>query len=94
MEDAEDLVGVDGAEGEVVVGVAAVVEVESAEQVGVKEPGDDLFDVLREVVMAGVDEDKGLGAGLAAQVGRPCPSRQCRCGRKAGSKGLYSTSKR
>ncbi len=34
MEDAEDLVGVDGAEGEVVVGVAAVVEVEAAEQIG------------------------------------------------------------
>jgi hypothetical protein len=47
MEDAEDLVGVNGAQGQVVVGVAAVVEVESAEQAGVQQPRDDLLDILR-----------------------------------------------
>ena len=63
VEDAEDLVGVDGAEGQIVVGIAAVVEVEAAEQAGVKKPGDNLLDVLRGVVVAGVDEDAGLRAG-------------------------------
>jgi hypothetical protein len=67
VEDAEDLVGIDGAEGEVVVGVAAVVEVEAAEQAGVEQPGDDLLDVLRVVVVAGIDQDAGLRAGLRAR---------------------------
>jgi hypothetical protein len=47
MEDAKDLVGIDGAEGEVVVGIAAIVEVEAAEEAGVEQPGDDLLDILR-----------------------------------------------
>ena len=64
VEDAEDLVGIDGAEREVVVGVAAVVEVEAAEHVFIEQPRDDLLDVLRKVVMAGVDQHLGLRAGL------------------------------
>src|ERR1700691_1308042 len=36
VEDAKDLIGIDGAEGEVVVGVAAVGEVETTQQAGVK----------------------------------------------------------
>ena len=62
-EDAEDLVGVDGAKCQIVIGIAAIVEVESAEHVLVEEPGDDLLDVLCVVVVAGVDEDFGLGTG-------------------------------
>ena len=73
MEDAEYLVGVDGAEGEIVIGIAPVVEVESAEQVGVQQPRDNLLDVLREIVMAGIDQDTRLRAGLAAQVRRHAP---------------------
>ena len=45
VEDAEDGVGIDAAEGEIVVGVFAVVEMESAEHLLVEQPGDDLFDV-------------------------------------------------
>ena len=47
VEDAEDLVRIDRAERQVVVGVAAVVEVEAAEHVLVEQPRDDLLDVLR-----------------------------------------------
>ncbi len=73
MEDAEDLVGIDGAEGKVVVGVAAVVEVEAAEKAGVEEPGDDLLDVLRGIMMAGIDQNAGLGTGDAGEVGGHAP---------------------
>ena len=55
MEDAKYLVRIDGAEREVVVGVAAVVEVEAAEEAGVQEPRNDLLDVLGRVMMAGID---------------------------------------
>ena len=48
MEDAEDLIGIDGAQGQVVVGVAAVVEVEPAQQAGVQQPSDNLLDILAE----------------------------------------------
>ncbi len=62
-EDAEHLVGVDAAHGQVVVAVAAVVEVESAKHLLVDQPGDDLLDVLGQVVVAGVHQHLGLRAG-------------------------------
>ena len=68
MEDAEDLVGIDGAEGQVVVGIAAVVEVEAAQHAGVQQPRHDLLDVLRMVVMAGIDQHASLRAGVAREV--------------------------
>ena len=46
VKDTEDLVGIDRSQGKVVVGVAAVVEVESAEQIKMKQPCDDLLDIL------------------------------------------------
>src|SRR6202040_2360441 len=67
VEDAEDLVGIDGAKSEVVIGVAAIVEMKTAEHVLGKKPGHDLFDVLRGVVMAGIDENFGLWAGMASE---------------------------
>ncbi len=73
MEDAEDLVGIDGAEGEIVVGVAAVVEVESAEQAGVEQPGNNLLDVLRGIMVAGIDQNASLRAGDAREVGGHAP---------------------
>src|SRR5580658_10526527 len=73
MKDAEDLVGIDGAQGQVVVRVAAIVEVESAQQVCVQQPGDNLFNVLRGVVVAGVDQDAGLRSGCARQMGGHAP---------------------
>ena len=73
VENAEELVGVDGAQGEVVVGVLAVVEVESAECVCGEQPGDDLLDVGALVVVAGVDEDLGLRTGAAGELKRHAP---------------------
>ena len=64
VEDAEHLIGIDRAEGQVVVGVAAIVEVESAHHVVMKEPCDDLLDVLCLVVMSGIDEDERLRTGV------------------------------
>ena len=75
VEDAENLIGVDGAEGEVVIGVAAVVEVEAAEHVEIEEPGYDLFDVLRGVVVAGIDEDLCLWTGGAGEFEGHAPIR-------------------
>ena len=60
VKNAEHLVRVDRAQGQIVIGVAAVVEVESAEQIFGKQPCDDLFDVLRRIMMAGVDQDLRL----------------------------------
>src|SRR5580692_6367125 len=57
MKDTEDLVGVDGAKSEIVIGVAAIVEMESTQQLLRKKPGDDLFDVLRGVMMAGIHQN-------------------------------------
>jgi len=68
VKDSKDLVGIDGAEGEVVVGIAAVVEMESAKQAGVKKPCDDLLDVLRGVVVASVHEDAGLRTGVTGEL--------------------------
>ena len=73
MKDAEDLVGIDGAQGEVVVGVAAVVEVETAQESGVEQPSDDLLDVLRGIVMPGIDQHAGLRPSQAREVGGHAP---------------------
>ena len=67
VEDAEDGVGVDAAQREVVVGVAAVVEVEAAQHVLAEQPGHDLLDVLALVVVAGVHQHLGVRAGALAQ---------------------------
>ena len=68
VEDAEDLVRVDGAQRQVVVGVAAVVEVEAAQHVLAEQPRHDLLDVLRLVVMAGIHQH------LAPAARRRCDS--------------------
>ena len=73
VEDAEDLVGVDRAQGQIVVGIAPVVEVETAQQAGMQQPGDDLLDVLGRVVMSGIDQDPRLRTGDARQVRRHAP---------------------
>ena len=73
VEDAEDLVGIDGAQRQIVVGVAAVVEVEAAEHVEIEQPGHDLLDVLRLVVMAGIHQHLGLRAGGLREQQRHAP---------------------
>ncbi len=75
MEDPENLVRVDRAHRQVVVGIAAIVEVESAQHLFVEQPRHDLLDVLRQVVVAGIDQHLGLRPGLARQQQRPSPVR-------------------
>src|ERR1019366_4276694 len=73
MEDAENLIRIDGAEGEVVVGVRAVGEVKAAKQACVQQPGDNLLNVLRGVVVAGIDKDASLRTGKGGQMGGHAP---------------------
>lgn len=69
MEDPEELIRIDAAHGEVIVGVLAVVEVKAAQEVLVDEERDDVLDVGTGEVVPGVDQDFGLGPG------RPCKGR-------------------
>ena len=55
------------ADRQIVVRIAAVVEVESAEHVLVEQPRDDLLDVLGLIMMAGVDQHLGLRSGRLRQ---------------------------
>jgi len=67
VEDSENLVGIDRTEGQVVVRVTPVIEMKPSHHFLVEEPRDDLFDVLRLVVMSGIDKNKGLGTGFLRQ---------------------------
>src|SRR6476646_4399914 len=64
VKDSENLIGVDGAERQIVIGVPPIVEMESAHHFLLKEPRNDLLDVLSLVVMTGIDQHHGLGPGL------------------------------
>ena len=66
MKDAEDLVGIDRAQREIVVGIAAVVEMEAAEHVVMQQPRHDLLDVLGLIVMPGIDQDQACGPAVRA----------------------------
>jgi len=46
VEDAEDLVGIDRSQGQVVIRVAPVIEVEAAQHLCAQQPGNNLLDVL------------------------------------------------
>ena len=67
MEDAEDLVGIDGAQRQIVVGVSAVVEMEAADHFVMQQPGHDLLDVLGLIVMAGIHQNVSLRTRRARQ---------------------------
>ena len=73
MENAEHLIRIDGAQRQIVVGVAAIVEMESAQHVLVEQPGHDLFDVLGLVVMPGVHQNDRLRAGIFGKQKRHAP---------------------
>src|ERR1035438_6873986 len=75
VEDAEDLVRIDGSQREIVVGVAAVVEMESAQHVFREQPRHDLLDVLRLIMMPGIHQHLGLRAGVARHQQRHAPIR-------------------
>jgi hypothetical protein len=73
VENAEDLVRIDRAQREIIVGIAAVVEVEAAQHVLVEQPCDDLLDVLRRVMVAGVDQHLRTRAGFLGEQQRHAP---------------------
>ena len=73
VENAEHLVRIDRTQRQVVVGIAPVVEMESAEHLFGEQPRHDLLDVLRQVMMAGVDEHAGVGPGGAGEQQRHAP---------------------
>ena len=82
VEDAEDLVGIDGSQREVVVGIAAVVEMEAAQQVRCAAA------TPRSARCSGSRSGGRCPPARAPAVprcgpgARPCPSRRCRCDRK------------
>src|SRR5579872_6831494 len=78
MEDAEDLVGIDRAERQVIIGVTAVVEVEAAQLLLPQQPRNNLLDVLTRVVMPRIHQDNCLLAHMPAHGQRHAPVRQIR----------------
>jgi hypothetical protein len=73
VEDAEDLVGIDRAQRQIVVGIAPVVEVESAQHPGMQQPRHNLLDILRVVVVAGIHQHARLRPRLPRQVACHAP---------------------
>ncbi len=63
LEDAKNLVRVDRSQGQIVIRVAAVVEVESAQHVQIEQPRHNLLDVLTLVMMARIHQHLGLRPG-------------------------------
>ena len=73
MKQAEDLIGIDGTQGKIVIGVTAIVEVETSEHFFTLQPCQDLFDILCLIVMAGIDQNESLWAGGAREQQRHAP---------------------
>ena len=59
--------------GQIVIGIAAIVKMKSSQHVFRQEPCHDLLDILRCVVMSGIDQDSRLRAGSARQKQRHAP---------------------
>ena len=72
-DDEEELVGVDRTDGEVVVAVLRVVEVEAAEPADHRQPADDLLDVRVRQMVAEVDEAGGAVPGALGEEQRRTP---------------------
>jgi len=73
VKNAKHLVGIDGAECQVVVRVAAVVEMKSPDHAFLEQPSDDLLDVLRLIVVSRIHQDRGLRPGFFGQQIRHSP---------------------
>ena len=73
VEDAEYLIWIDRSQGQIVVGVAAIVEMKPSQHVSDEQPGHDLLDILRRIVMSGIDQHFGLRAGCASKEQRHAP---------------------
>ena len=62
VEDPEDLIWVNRSQGQIVVGVATVIEMKAPEHVFGEQPGDDLLNILGRVVVSGINKNLGLWA--------------------------------
>ena len=67
VKNSEDLIRVDRAERQIVVSVTAIIKMESAEHVFRKQPGDDLLDILRLIMMTGINQHFCLWPGGAGK---------------------------
>src|SRR5438552_14831789 len=67
VKDAEYLIGIDGTKCEVVVGIATVIEMKSANHYLMEQPGNDLLNVLGLIVMPGIHEHIRLRTGGPGQ---------------------------
>ena len=76
VKDPECLVRVDRSEGEVIIRIAPVVKVKPAKHAEIQEPGDDLLDILGQVMVAGVDQHSSLGTNFLGNDVRHTPIRQ------------------
>ena len=59
---------------EVIVRIAAVIEMKASQPTLIQQPGDNLFDVLGTVMVPRVHQYFGLGTRLGRQMQRPCPN--------------------
>src|SRR5580658_5846703 len=67
MKNTEDLIRIDGAESQIIVGIAAVIEVKSSHHLVMQEPSHNLLNILRLVVMASIDQNQRLRASCARE---------------------------
>src|SRR5215472_15293153 len=73
VENAKNLVGINRSQGKVVIGIATVVEMESAQHVLGKQPGNNLLDILAKIMMSGIDQYSRLRSGRSCQQERHAP---------------------
>ena len=65
----EYLVWIDRSEREIVIRIPAIIKVKAAQHARVQQPGHNLFDILRRIVMTRIDQHLCLRTGLGRQQG-------------------------
>ena len=73
VKDTKDLIWINGTHGQIVVSVASIVEVETAKHVLRQKPRNDLLNVLRGIMVSGVNQHLGLRASRAGEHQRHSP---------------------
>src|SRR5262249_25793509 len=75
VENAKHLVGINRSQGKVVIGIATVIEMESAQHVFGKQPCNNLLDIFGKIMMSGIDQYSCLRSGRPRQQQRHAPVR-------------------
>src|SRR5580698_11509569 len=60
VEDAKDLIWINRSDRQIVVRIAAIIKVEAAQQLNMQQPGYDLLDILRLIVMSRIHQHARL----------------------------------